>query len=64
MIKLNPINNRYKRLIKDHGDIWLVMNGPKSMNCFGGDNGVTCQSLRNKQKISNFKNDEVIWISA
>lgn len=63
MIRLHPINNRYKRLINEFGADWRVIAGPKPMDCFGGQLGVTCTPCaKNLGKVSNFKNDEVTWI--
>jgi hypothetical protein len=64
MIKIQPINNRFKRLIHDFGHEWVVIDGPKPMRCFGGDLGVTCYPKVNLNKISNFKNSEVLWVKA
>lgn len=60
-IKLKPINNRFKRLIHDHGEIWLALCEPRSMSCFGGENGITARSLKDDWKVSNFKVDDIIY---
>jgi hypothetical protein len=60
MIKLMPINNRFKRLINDFGDEWIVLHEPRAMVCFSGAIGVTCHPKANPNKISNFKLSDVL----
>jgi hypothetical protein len=59
VIKLQPINNRFKRLIHDFGDEWIVLHAPRAMVCFNGALGVTCHPKSDPNKISNFKVAEV-----
>ena len=58
-IRLKPINNRFKRLIHDHGEVWLVESRPRAMSCFNGQLGVTAHPIRNVIKFSNFLVKEI-----
>jgi len=59
MIELKPINSRFKRLIHDFGKDWVATCNPRSMPCFDGQIGVTCQPVENNTKFSNFKIAEI-----
>ena len=54
-ITLRPINNRFKRLIAEFGNEWIIIHGPNMMHCFNGEIGVCCHPKNNNQKFSNFK---------
>jgi hypothetical protein len=53
--QLMPTNSRFKRLIHDHGKDWVVIGGPVSMPCFGGELGVTAKASDDPDKVSNFR---------
>jgi hypothetical protein len=59
MLTLKPTNSRFKRLIHDFGDNWIIVRGPVSMPCFNGELGVLCQSASVPKKFSNFKLEEI-----
>lgn len=52
---IQPINNRFKRLINDFGNEWVVIGNPRPMICFNGETGVTCSPISNSNKVSNFR---------
>ena len=58
-IIIKPINSRFKRLIHDFGDQWIIVSDISPMHCFGGRNGITARSVRDAKMISNFIVDEV-----
>lgn len=59
VFELKPINSRFKRLINDFGNQWVVVGCEISMSCFGGEKGVTARPINNLIKWSNFKVSEI-----
>jgi len=59
LVKLKPINNRFKQLIHDFGEDWITVNTGWPMACFNNSIGVTCRPCNNWSKFSNFKLEDI-----
>jgi hypothetical protein len=45
VIRVLPNSKRLKQLIKQHGEVWEVIDGPMRMQCFNGEIGVFARAL-------------------
>lgn len=44
-VKITPNTNRLRQLVRDHGDVWLVLKDARPMVCFNGQLGLLVESL-------------------
>ena len=47
-IKIRPTTNRLRQLIRDHGEVWEMMQAPKLIPAFRDDRGVEVRSLNGR----------------
>jgi hypothetical protein len=47
-VKLLPNTKRLKQVIKEHGHVWNLLQGPMPMQCFDNELGILIKSLDDK----------------